>query len=34
MRVTGDRSVVPDGYVRAVEAKRHHFVRGLFTFQE
>ena len=34
VRVTGDMSSVRDGYVRAVEAKGHHFARGLFTFQE
>ena len=31
---TGDISVMRNGYVRAVEAKGHHFVRGLFTFKE
>ncbi len=34
VRVPGDMSVVRDGYVRVVESKGHHFVRGLFTFQE
>ena len=34
VRVTGNMSVVRKGYVRVVEAKGHHFVHGLFTFQE
>jgi len=34
VRVHGDLASVRDAYVRVVESQHHHFVRGLFTFEE
>ena len=34
VRVHGDLASVRDAYVRVVESQHHHFVRGLFTFDE